>query len=221
MEENKLKFNLQFFADQSDDPDEPGGDGKKGNPDKKEYDEGTEITFTPEQQKKVDEILERRVAHEKKKADEILERRVAHKKKKADEYAKEKAEEAAKEAAKLAKMNKDQKDEYERKQLEKELEQLRSEKQLNEMRSEARKMLSEAEVDSSDEVVNLVVTDTAERTKLNVEAFSNAVKKAVNEAVKINARQSPLTGGDSFNHSTKNKPQNLAEIARQKRIIKN
>ncbi|HDT6676557.1 TPA: phage capsid protein, partial [Staphylococcus aureus M0060] len=23
MEENKLKFNLQFFADQSDDPDEP------------------------------------------------------------------------------------------------------------------------------------------------------------------------------------------------------
>lgn len=206
MEENKLKFNLQFFADQPDDPDEPGGDGKKGNSDKKENDEGTEITFTPEQQKKVDEILERRVAHEKKKA---------------DEYAKEKAEEAAKEAAKLAKMNKDQKDEYERKQLEKELEQLRSEKQLNEMRSEARKMLSEAEVDSSDEVVNLVVTDTAEQTKLNVEAFSNAVKKAVNEAVKINARQSPLTGGNSFNHSTKNKPQNLAEIARQKRIIKN
>ncbi|HEG7650295.1 TPA: DUF4355 domain-containing protein [Staphylococcus aureus] len=202
MEENKLKFNLQFFADQSDDPDEPGGDGKKGNPDKKEYDEGTEITFTPEQQKKVDEIIERRVAHEKKKA---------------DEYAREKAEEAAK----LAKMNKDQKDEYERKQLEKELEQLRSEKQLNEMRSEARKMLSEAEVDSSDEVVNLVVTDTAEQTKLNVEAFSNAVKKAVNEAVKVNARQSPLTGGDSFNHSSKNKPQNLAEIARQKRIIKN
>ncbi|HGO3472683.1 TPA: DUF4355 domain-containing protein [Staphylococcus aureus] len=206
MEENKLKFNLQFFADQPDDPDEPGGDGKKGNSDKKEYDEGTEITFTPEQQKKVDEILERRVAHEKKKA---------------DEYAKEKAEEAAKEAAKLAKMNKDQKDEYERKQMEKELEQLRSEKQLNEMRSEARKMLSEAEVDSSDEVVNLVVTDTAEQTKLNVEAFSNAVKKAVNEAVKINARQSPLTGGDSFNHTTKNKTQNLAEIARQKRIIKN
>lgn len=201
MEENKLKFNLQFFADQSDDPDEPGGDGKKGNPDKKENDEGTEITFTPEQQKKVDEILERRVAHEKKKA---------------DEYAKEKAAEAAK----LAKMNKDQKDEYEREQMEKELEQLRSEKQLNEMRSEARKMLSEAEVDSSDEVVNLVVTDTAEQTKLNVEAFSNAVKKAVNEAVKVNARQSPLTGGDSFNHSTKNKPQNLAEIARQKELLK-
>ncbi len=206
MEENKLKFNLQFFADQPDDPDEPGGDGKKGNSDKKENNEGTEITFTPEQQKKVDEILERRVAHEKKKA---------------DEYAREKAEEAAKEAAKLAKMNKDQKDEYEREQMEKELEQLRSEKQLNEMRSEARKMLSEAEVDSSDEVVNLVVTDTAEQTKLNVEAFSNAVKKAVNEAVKVNARQSPLTGGDSFNHSSKNKPQNLAEIARQKRIIKN
>lgn len=130
-------------------------------------------------------------------------------------------QEAVDEAKRLAKMNKDQIAEYEREQMEKELEQLRSEKQLNEMRSEARKMLSEAEVDSSDEVVNLVVTDTAEQTKSNVEAFSNAVKKAVNEAVKVNARQSPLTGGDSFNHSTKNKPQNLAEIARQKRIIKN
>ncbi|MCT6672829.1 DUF4355 domain-containing protein, partial [Staphylococcus aureus] len=98
MEENKLKFNLQFFADQPDDPEEPGEDGIKGNLDKKENGEGTEITFTPEQQKKVDEILERRVAHEKKKA---------------DEYAKEKAEEAAK----LAKMNKDQKAEYEREKL--------------------------------------------------------------------------------------------------------
>ncbi|MBJ6289201.1 DUF4355 domain-containing protein [Staphylococcus aureus] len=205
MEENKLKFNLQFFADQPDgpdEPDEPGEDGEKGKSDKKESDGNAEITFTPEQQKKINEILERRVAQEKKKA---------------DEYAREKAEEAAK----LAKMNKDQKTEYEREQMEKELEQLRSEKQLNEMRSEARKMLSEAEVDSSDEVVNLVVTDTAEQTKLNVEAFSNAVKKAVNEAVKVNARQSPLTGGDSFNHTTKNKTQNLAEIARQKRIIKN
>ncbi len=54
MEENKLKFNLQFFAYQSDDPDEPGGDGKKRDPDNKENDVGTDISFTPEQQKKVD-----------------------------------------------------------------------------------------------------------------------------------------------------------------------
>ncbi len=65
-------------------------------------------------------------------------------------------------------MNKYQKDEYESKQLDKELQQLRSEKLLNELRSEASKMLSEAEVDSSDEVFNLVVTETSEQTNMNV-----------------------------------------------------
>lgn len=179
MEENKLKFNLQFFADQPDDPDEPGGDGKKGDPEKKENDEGTEITFTPEQQKKVDEILERRVAHEKKKA---------------DEYAKEKAEEAAKEAAKLAKMNKDQKDEYERKQLEKELEQLRSEKQLNAMRSEARSMFEDKNIKVNDDLLDFVVKEDAESTKKNVESFVDLLDGMVKAQVKEALRQdSPKT----------------------------
>ncbi|HCG2440674.1 TPA: DUF4355 domain-containing protein [Staphylococcus aureus] len=197
--QEKLKLKLQFFAEESD-----GDNGKsKDNND----DEGKD-----KQDKKTnsEEEIEKRLQEEyNKRLKEELSRRMKQKEKE--------KQEAVDEAKRLAKMNKDQIAEYEREQMEKELEQLRSEKQLNEMRSEARKMLSEAEVDSSDEVVNLVVTDTAEQTKLNVEAFSNAVKKAV----KINARQSPLTGGDSFNHSTKNKPQNLAEIARQKRIIKN
>lgn len=172
MEENKLKFNLQFFADQPDDPEEPGEDGKKGNLDKKENGEGTEITFTPEQQKKVDEILERRVAHEKKKA---------------DEYAKEKAEEAAK----LAKMNKDQKDEYERKQMEKELEQLRSEKQLNEMRSEARVMFKDKDIDVSDELLDIVVSDSAETTKNNVDNLTKILDEMVQKKVQETLRQNP------------------------------
>lgn len=174
MEENKLKFNLQFFADQPDDPDEPGGDGKKGNPDKKENGEGTEITFTPEQQKKVDEILERRVAHEKKKA---------------DEYAKEKAEEAAKEAAKLAKMNKDQKAEYEREKLEVELKQLRAEKALNEMRSEARVMFKDKDIDVSDELLDIVVSDSAETTKNNVDNLTKILDEMVQKKVQETLRQ--------------------------------
>ncbi|OXL89048.1 DUF4355 domain-containing protein [Staphylococcus aureus] len=170
MEENKLKFNLQFFADQPDDPDEPGGDGKKGNPDKEENDEGTEITFTPEQQKKVDEILERRVAHEKKKA---------------DEYAKEKAEEAAK----LAKMNKDQKAEYEREKLEAELKQLRAEKALNEMRSEARVMFKDKDIDVSDELLDIVVSDSAETTKNNVDNLTKILDEMVQKKVQETLRQ--------------------------------
>lgn len=175
MEENKLKFNLQFFADQPDDPDEPGGDGKKGNPDKKENDEGTEITFTPEQQKKVDEILERRVAHEKKKA---------------DEYAKEKAEEAAK----LAKMNKDQKAEYELEKIRKENEELRAEKAKNEMRSEARSMFEDKNIKASNELLDFVVKEDAESTKKNVESFVNLLDGMVKAQVKEALRQdSPKT----------------------------
>ncbi|HDJ6465688.1 TPA: DUF4355 domain-containing protein [Staphylococcus aureus] len=170
MEENKLKFNLQFFADQPDDPEEPGEDGKKGNLDKKENGEGTEITFTPEQQKKVDEILERRVAHEKKKA---------------DEYAKEKAEEAAK----LAKMNKDQKAEYEREKLEAELKQLRAEKALNEMRSEARVMFKDKGIDVSDELLDIVVSDSAETTKNNVDNLTKILDEMVQKKVQETLRQ--------------------------------
>ncbi|HDJ3183857.1 TPA: DUF4355 domain-containing protein [Staphylococcus aureus] len=170
MEENKLKFNLQFFADLPDDPEEPGEDGKKGNLDKKENGEGTEITFTPEQQKKVDEILERRVAHEKKKA---------------DEYAKEKAEEAAK----LAKMNKDQKAEYEREKLEAELKQLRAEKAMNEMRSEARVMFKDKDIDVSDDLLDIVVSDSAETTKNNVDNLTKILDEMVQKKVQETLRQ--------------------------------
>ncbi len=193
--QEKLKLKLQFFAEESENENEE----VENDVDEESESEQDEKTYTEEEfNKRLNDELSRRLKQKEKEKQDAVD-----------------------EAKRLAKMNKDQIAEYEREQMEKELEQLRSEKQLNEMRSEARKMLSEAEVDSSDEVVNLVVTDTAEQTKLNVEAFSNAVKKAVNEAVKVNARQSPLTGGDSFNHTTKNKTQNLAEIARQKRIIKN
>ncbi|HHQ6793764.1 TPA: DUF4355 domain-containing protein [Staphylococcus aureus] len=193
--QEKLKLKLQFFAEESENENEE----VENDVDEESESEQDEKTYTEEEfNKRLNDELSRRLKQKEKEKQDAVD-----------------------EAKRLAKMNKDQIAEYEREQMEKELEQLRSEKQLNEMRSEARKMLNEAEVDSSDEVVNLVVTDTAEQTKSNVEAFSNAVKKAVNEAVKVNARQSPLTGGDSFNYSSKNKPQNLAEIAKQKRIIKN
>ncbi|HHV8920560.1 TPA: DUF4355 domain-containing protein [Staphylococcus aureus] len=193
--QEKLKLKLQFFAEESENENEE----VENDIDEESESEQDEKTYTEEEfNKRLNDELSRRLKQKEKEKQDAVD-----------------------EAKRLAKMNKDQIAEYEREQMEKELEQLRSEKQLNEMRSEARKMLSEAEVDSSDEVVNLVVTDTAEQTKSNVEAFSNAVKKAVSEAVKVNARQSPLTGGDSFNHLSKNKPQNLAEIAKQKRIIKN
>ncbi|QJF24819.1 DUF4355 domain-containing protein [Mammaliicoccus vitulinus] len=94
MEKNKLKLNLQFFSDQ-----EGTNENTNDNNDSKdEQDKQEEVTFTPEQQKKVDEIIERRLAKEKKNTDK-------------------KVQDAVEEAKKLAKMNKDQKTECENEKL--------------------------------------------------------------------------------------------------------
>ncbi|EGQ3290925.1 DUF4355 domain-containing protein [Staphylococcus pseudintermedius] len=165
MEENKLKFNLQFFSEE-----EADDEGANKNTENEEQNKKDEVTFTAEQQKKVDEIIERRVAQEKKKA---------------DEYAKEKAEEAAK----LAKMNKDQKAEYEREKLEAELNQLRAEKAMNEMRSEARVMFKDKDIDVSDELLDIVVSDSAETTKNNVDNLTKILDEMVQKKVQETLRQ--------------------------------
>ncbi|EGQ3935376.1 DUF4355 domain-containing protein, partial [Staphylococcus pseudintermedius] len=165
MEKNKLKFNLQFFSEE-----EADDKGANKNTENEEQNKKDEVTFTEEQQKKVDEIIERRVAQEKKKA---------------DEYAKEKAEEAAK----LAKMNKDQKAEYEREKLEAELNQLRAEKAMNEMRSEARAMFKDKDIDVSDELLDIVVSDSAETTKNNVDNLTKILDEMVQKKVQETLRQ--------------------------------
>ena len=198
MEENKLKFNLQFFAEEDETKEEGNDDGADNN----EGNEDAEITFTPEQQKKVDEIIERRVAQEKKKA---------------DEYAKEKADEAAR----LAKMNKDQKAEYEREKLKKEVQQLREEKAMNEMRSEARTMFRNNNIDASDELLNLVVTTEAETTKTNVDALSTILDEMVQSKVKAALRGN---APKNITHSTMTREQILSikdDVQRQQAIAAN
>lgn len=86
MEKNKLKLNLQFFSDQEG----TNENTNDNNESKDEQDKQEEVTFTPEQQKKVDEIIERRLAKEKKNTDK-------------------KVKDAVEEAKRYAKMTKDQK----------------------------------------------------------------------------------------------------------------
>lgn len=99
--------------------------------------------------------------------------------------AEKKKDEAVKEAEKLAKMNAQQKQEYENEKLKKELEELRAEKALGTMRSEARKMLADENIIANDGVLNFIVTSTADDTKANVEAFA----KLFNDAVKAQVQQ--------------------------------
>ena len=86
MEKNKLKLNLQFFSNQE----ETNENTNDNNDSKDEQDKQEEVTFTPKQQKKVDEIIERRLAKEKKNTDK-------------------KVKDAVEEAKRYAKMTKDQK----------------------------------------------------------------------------------------------------------------
>ncbi|WP_145447475.1 DUF4355 domain-containing protein [Staphylococcus hominis] len=130
--------------------------------DKQEQSDKTEKIFTQEE---VNQLIKERVAREQKKADE-----------------------KAKEAEKLAKMNKDQKNEYEMEKLRKENEELRQREAMNSMRNEARSMFSEKNITATDELLDIVVTTEAESTQKNIDALTNVINNIVKEQVKESLR---------------------------------
>lgn len=94
-----------------------------------------------------------------------------------------KKEEEISEAKKLADMNAQEKAEFERDKIQKELEDLRRANALNEMSSTARSMLKESNLDVEDELLNMLVADDAEQTKTNVDSFVSMFNSAVDKAV--------------------------------------
>lgn len=198
-EMKKLPFNLQFFADDeggSGDAGDEGGSGQEGG-DKKDSDKvddkgskdnqkddknkSEDVEFTPDQQKKMNEIIQKRVADEQKKADE-----------------------KAKEAEKLAKMNAQQKQEYELEKANKKAEELEARINRYEMSKEASKMLSEKDIKVTDDLLEVVTKGTADETKAMVESFLNVVdsevQKQVNEKLK---GSTPRTGTKEVNAQDK------------------
>ncbi|MBV1817334.1 DUF4355 domain-containing protein [Bacteroidales bacterium MSK.15.36] len=158
MDKSLQKMNLQLFAEEE----------ETVNKDTEKEDE--KKLDTKENQKKEDD---------KKYSDEDLDRIINEK------FAKwqEKKEKEISEAKKLADMNAQQKAEYERDQLQRELDELRKANTLNEMTSTARNMLKERNVSIDDELLSTLVTDDAEKTKENVESFANMFEEAVEKAV--------------------------------------
>ena len=102
-------------------------------------------TYTQEE---VEQMMKERVAREKRAADEAI-----------------------KEAEKLAKMNADQKREYELEKLQSELAEYKKKDAFNGLSKEASKMLSEHNIHADDELLAFVVKDDAEATKLAVDSF--------------------------------------------------
>lgn len=126
------------------------------------------------------------------------------------------------EAQKLAEMNAQQKAEYERDQLKKELEALKKKDSLSEMTKTARKMLSDENISISDDLLALMVTTDAEKTKAAVDGFAAMFKEAVENGVKERLKGAPPKKGSAGGPAVMTKEQIMAikdPELRQKKML--
>lgn len=171
----KFKINLQLFADDAgsgadnaggaagaDDANNGADQGAGGNPQPEAKPGADEKKYTDSD---VDKLIDKKFAEWQKKKDKEVD-----------------------EAAKLAKMNAQQKAEYERDELQKKLDEYKRKDALAEMSKTARKMLSDEGINVSDELLSRLVTTEAEETKAAVDSFTKLFKAAVEDAVKDKAR---------------------------------
>lgn len=127
---------------------------------------------------------------EKKYTDEDVDRIINQKfAKKFSEWEKKQSK-AKDEAEKLAGMNAEQKEKYENEQLKKQVQELLRKDALGKMATVARGMLGEKNISVSDDLIEMLISDDAEKTKSSVDsfitAFQSAVEKAVKDALKGN-----------------------------------
>lgn len=189
----KRKFNLQLFA------------------------EGTEVPEAKEEHKKSDEPTVKEPEDEKKYSDkdvdEILNKKFAR--------WQEKQQKAVDEAKKLAEMNAQQKAEYERDELQKQLDEYKRKDSLAEMTKTARKMLSEEGVGISDDLLAMMVNTDAEQTKAAIDGFVKAFKDAVESAVKERLRgETPRKGTGTTTTMTKEQIMEIKDPElRQKKML--
>jgi hypothetical protein len=124
---------------------------------------------------------------EKKYTDDDVDRIVKNRLAREREQAKKEKEEAEK----LAEMNAQQKAEYKAEQLEKELAEYKRKDALAEMSKVARKMLSDENINISDDLLSMMVTTDAQQTKQNVDSFTKMFKADLEAAVKARLKGEP------------------------------
>lgn len=194
---------LQLFADPAPNPN-PDPEPTKTEPAKTEPAK-TEPTKTEPAKKYTDDDVNK-----------IIDRKFA-------EWEKKKQKEVD-EAQKLAEMNAQQKAEYERDQMKKELDALKKKDSLSEMTKTARKMLSDEDITISDELLAVMVTTDAEQTKAAVDGFAKMFKEAVEAAVKERLKGAPPKKGSAGGPASMTKEQIMAikdPEQRQKKMLEN
>ena len=127
---------------------------------------------------------------EKKYTDEDVDRIINQKFAQKFSECEKKQSKAKDEAEKLAGMNAEQKEKYENEQLKKQVQELLRKDALGKMATVARGMLGEKNISVSDDLIEMLISDDAEKTKSSVDsfitAFQSAVEKAVKDALKGN-----------------------------------
>lgn len=184
----RLPLNIQLFADGDDDKEKDDKD-KENNQDKEEV-----VTFTPEQQAKIDALLAKTIAKERTKRDKDVE--------------------AAKtEAEKLAKMNADQKAEYEREQRETKLAERETEITRRELRAAALEQLAEKGLPK--QLADIIVYTDADSTNESITAVETAFRAAVEVGVNERLKGTP-PGGAGNKTTTTSVGANFAKTLNEK-----
>ena len=192
---NKHNFNLQLFAEDGGEAAEPVVQEQNNAEGAKQADTAKKYTDA-----EVDKLIEKKFAEWQKKKDKEVS-----------------------EAKKLAEMNAQQKAEYERDQLQKELDGLKKKDALAEMTKAARKMLSDEGVSISDDLLSVLVTTDAEATKTAVDGFTKLFKDAVEKAVKERLKgEVPKKGAGGSGSMTKAQILAIKDPElRQKKMLEN
>lgn len=154
-----LDFNLQLFAEGSENA-EGGENGTEHSAEAENKGQEEEKKYSD---KDLDKIINSRFARWQKDQEKAI-------------------QDAKDEAAKLAKMNADQKQQYEMEKLQKENEELKAAAVKVELGKTAANMLREHDIEATEEILSFVVGNDADQTKGNIDRFVKIVEAQVKKA---------------------------------------
>lgn len=201
----KKLFDLQLFAEDAD----TGNDDNQVDDSNKDTSTDTNTDSKSDKDKKDDK------KYSDKDLDRIINQKFAKWQKEQDK--------AVNEAKKLADMNAQQKAEYERDKLQKELDSYKKKDAIAAMSKEARKMLSDENITIDDNLLSFMVSDDAEATKKAVNEFAKAFSQAVEKAVKERLKgDSPRKGTGTQGTMTKEQIMAIRDPElRQQKMLEN
>ncbi|EKQ06046.1 DUF4355 domain-containing protein [Lacticaseibacillus paracasei] len=189
-----MPMNLQFFAEDT------GADGSQENQQNSESQSGndTNTQDSENDQGSSDESSDQHTYTDEQ-VNEIVKKRLAR--------AEKEKQAAVDEAAKLAKMNADQKKDYELQKAQKERDELKSQLASYQMGKQARSMFEDAKLSVTEDDLKHVVTPEAESTETNVKWLI-----AHDQAVAERVRQELLKGSTPLDPSSNRKTKSLKDM---------